>query len=237
MTFNFEKEMIYGKKHINELKYNNNNYDFRYYLKDCFNENNLQLLHNIGPKYDVFKKFGPDVQTWYHNKFYKYLKTTNKGKEMQLLYDELITNVILPYLNLNEALVQKFPSFRIQLPDNIAVAKKHTDSSLGHPYGEINFTYSFTDMYDSNTIFIEKSPQSEEYIKIEQKENTITSFNANQCYHYNELNKTGKTRMSMDFRLLPLNYYDKEKVLSSHSTNQKFVDGGYYKLINIEEVI
>ena len=30
--------------------------------------------------------------------------------------------------------------------------------------------------------------------------------------------------MSMDFRVLPLNYYDKEKVLSSLSTKLKFVD-------------
>ena len=49
---------------------------------------------------------------------------------------------------------QKFPSFRVQLPGNIAVAKPHTDHSLGHPIGEINFTYTFTDMYDTNSIFI-----------------------------------------------------------------------------------
>ena len=28
----------------------------------------------------------------------------------------------------------------------------HTDSSLGHPIGEINFTYAFTDMFDTNNM-------------------------------------------------------------------------------------
>jgi hypothetical protein len=233
MSFNFSKEMVFGKKHVNNLKYDNSKYDFRDIVKKCFNIDNLSEVHKNNPNYDVFKSFGPDVQTWYHETFYNYLKTNDNGKDMQKMYDNLIEEVILPYLGINEALVQKFPSFRVQLPGNIAVAKIHTDNSLGHPIGEINFTYSFTDMFDTNAIWIEKMPRMKEFIPIEQKENSISSFNANLCMHYNKLNKTGKTRMSMDFRVLPLNYYDKEKVLSSHSTKQKFVDGGYYNLIKI----
>ena len=48
-----------------------------------------------------------------------------------------------------------------------------------------------------------------------------------------EINDTGKSRMSMDYRILPLEYAPKEDVYS-HSTNQKFVDGGYYKLVKID---
>ena len=88
-------------------------------------------------------------------------------------------------------------------------------------------------MFDTNAIWIEKMPRMNEFIPIEQKENSISSFNGNLCMHYNKLNETGKTRISMDFRVLPLNYYNKEKVLLSHSTKQKFVDGGYYKLVEI----
>ena len=233
MSFNFSKEMVFGKKHVNNLKYDNSKYDFRVFARKCFGIDNLSEVHKNNPNYEVFKSFGPDVQTWYHETFYNYLKTNDNGKDMQKMYNNLIEEVILPYLGINEALVQKFPSFRVQLPGNIAVAKIHTDNSLGHPIGEINFTYSFTDMFDTNAIWIEKMPRMKEFIPIEQKENSISSFNANLCMHYNKLNETGKTRMSMDFRVLPLNYYDKEKVLSSHSTKQKFVDGGYYNLIKI----
>ena len=137
---------------------------------------------------------------------------------------------IKPYLDIDEALVQKFPSFRVQLPYNVAVAKIHTDNSLGHPFGEINFTYTFTEMKDTTSILIEKMPTFNEFTKIEADENSIVSFNANLCRHYNEVNKTGKTRMSMDFRILPLNYKPQDDGFS-HTSNKKFVDGGYYKLL------
>ena len=52
--------------------------------------------------------------------------------------------------------------------------------------------------------------------------------------NYNELNTTGKTRMSMDYRILPVNYYPKEESFS-YSTKTKFVDGGYYKFMSVEK--
>tara|TARA_B100000795_G_C22800549_1_gene441671 strand:+ start:231 stop:929 length:699 start_codon:yes stop_codon:yes gene_type:complete len=231
MEFNFAEEMVLGKKHINTIIYSNDKYDFRPFAVDCFKINNLSNVHINNPKYEIFVEFKKDVQTWYHKKFYNYLDS-DKGKPMQLLYNKLIVDVILPYLGIDEALVQKFPSFRVQLPGNVAVAKMHTDNSLGHPKGEINFTYTFTEMKDSTSILIEKMPTMDEFMKIEASENNIVSFNANLCKHYNEVNKTGKTRMSMDFRVLPLNYKPKYDGIS-HTSNKKFADGEYYNLVKI----
>ena len=228
-NFNFEKEMVYGKKHLSILNYNNEQYDFRPFLKHCFNTlelNNIHNIHNIH-QCGIIDSFGKDVDTWYHRKFYNYIKSNT---EIKILYEKLITDVILPYLNINEALVQQFPSIRFHLPNNIAIAKKHTDNSLGHPIGEINFTYSFTDMYDSNTLLVEKMPRLEEYEKIVMKSNNICSFNGNLCNHYNILNETNNTRISMDFRVLPLNYFKNDNINCSISTNKKFIDGDYYKL-------
>ena len=226
--FDFSKEMVLGKKHVNKINYNNELYDFRPFAKECFNIEKLNDVHINNQKYDIFTEFKKDVQTWYHKKFYEYLDS-DKGLKMKEMYNKLIKEVILPYLDLDEALVQKFPSFRVQLPNNVAVAKIHTDNSLGHPKGEINFTYTFTEMKDTTAILIEKMPELNEFTKIEADENNIVSFNANLCKHYNEINDTGKTRMSMDFRILPLNYIPKEDVFS-HTSNKKFVDGGYYIL-------
>ena len=103
---------------------------------------------------------------------------------------------------------------------------------MGHPIGEINFTYTFTEMKDSTAILIEKMPRMNDYIKIEAEENSIVSFNANLCEHYNEVNKTDKTRMSMDFRILPLNYKPEDDGFS-HTSNKKFVNGEYYNLVKI----
>ena len=100
-NFNFEKEMTYNNKHIKLVENNNKDkYDFRKYISECFNINisKLDEVHNLGFVYDVFKEFGPDTQTWYHETFYKYLKS-EKGQNMQKMYDDLIKDIILPYLN------------------------------------------------------------------------------------------------------------------------------------------
>jgi hypothetical protein len=231
MPFNFAKEMSWGNKHCNILQYENASYDFRPFLKDCFNCENIDELHINNPNYKIFTEFGPDVRTWYHKTFYSYLDS-EKGNKMKDLYYKLIKDVILPYLNLSEAYVQKFPSFRVHLPNNVAVAKKHTDNSLGHPIGEINFTYVFTNMFDSNSICIEKMPRMNEYVNLKLDENNIISFNGNLCMHYNNTNETNKTRVSMDFRILPVEHLPKD-VSCSHSTKRKFTDGDYYKYFSI----
>lgn len=146
----------------------------------------------------------------------------------------MISDILLPYLGLTEALVQKTPTFRIQLPNNVAVVKKHYDSDLDHrhPKGEINFVYALTDMYDSNSIFVEKMPMLDEYDAINLKKGECICFNGNNCHHYNKINKTGKTRVSFDFRILPLNYYNNIKIEEQSVTrNTKFCENGYYKRV------
>ena len=232
MDFDFEKEMVFGKKHIQKLDFDKEKYSFITYLTELFGVTDLSELHKIKMKdYEVFKKFGTDSNTEFHEKFYSYLNSST-GNIIKEKYDNFIKGVIFPYLGLEKALVQQFPTMRFHLPNNIAVARKHIDSEF-HPIGEINFSYAFTDMFDSNTIWIEKMPRSENYVPIIMKAGDCTSFNANLCTHYNKINKTGKTRVSMDFRILPLSYYNKAETKQSATTNMKYVEGGYYKLLEI----
>ena len=53
-------------------------------------------------------------------------------------YSSLIEEIVLPYLGLEEALVQIYPTFRVHLPNNVAIVIKHYDSDENHkhPYGE-----------------------------------------------------------------------------------------------------
>jgi hypothetical protein len=233
MDFDFEKEMVYGKKHINLLNFDKEKYSFLEILKKLFQVNDLSNLHLIqNEKYEVFKKFEDDSKTEFHNKFYSYLKS-EEGNYIKEKYYNFIKDIILPYLGLKSALVQRFPTIRFHLPNNIAVARKHIDSEF-HPIGEINFSYAFTDMFDTNTFWIEKMPRSENYVPILMKAGECTSFNANLCSHFNKINKTNKTRVSMDFRILPLNYYDKYNSKQSVTTKMKYTDDSYYKRIELE---
>ena len=152
---------------------------------------------------------------------------------MTELYDKFAREVILPYLNLDEALIQVYPNFRVQLPNNVAVVVDHYDSDdkHHHPLGEVNFIMALTDMYDTNTIWTEKTCRFRDFVPLEQKAGECTSFGGNTHTHYNKVNKTGETRVSFDFRILPLNYYDSDTRLRSVTTNQHYVEGGYYKRI------
>ena len=232
--FDFSKEMVYGKKHLDKLNIKMN-YKFIKFVKELFNIEDLSQLHlseNI--KYELFTELGKDANTVYHNKFYS--KLNDGWDEMKSEYMTFIKNEILPYLGFSECLVQTFPTFRVQLPNNVAVVIKHYDSDDNHrhPTGEINFVYAFTDMYDTNTIFVEKMPRLEEYEPILLKPGECICFNGNKCSHHNKINETGKTRVSWDFRILPLEY-DTVSVKTSVTTNKQYKEGDYYTLIKTDE--
>lgn len=230
-NFNFNEQMVLGKKHLTNLNFNKKDYPiFKEVTKlfDC----KLNEVHQKYPKhYDVFTEIGKDSHTIYHRKFYD--RIDSGWEEFTNLYQKFAEEVVLPHLGLTEALVQVFPSFRVQLPDNVAVVIKHHDSDENHlhPKGEINFIYSLTDMYDTNTVYVEKMPRSGDFVPLELTEGECISFNGNLCDHYNMINKTGKTRMSFDFRVLPLNYYDENYQSKSVTTRKKYVEGGYYKRV------
>ena len=124
------------------------------------------------------------------------------------------------------------------LPNNVAVVINHHDSDElhKHPTGEVNFVMALTNMFDTNTINVEKMPRLEEYVKTQNLNAGETiCFNGNKCNHNNEINKTGFTRVSFDFRVLPLNYYQSNYEKTSASTNTKYIEGGYYKKMTIEQ--
>ena len=236
MDFDFKNEMIYNKKHLDKVSIKNN-YKFINLVSELF-DCELNNLHNsTEEKYDLFTELGKDTQTIYHKIFYQKL---NEGwNDIKIEYENFIKNEILPYLGLEEALIQQFPTFRVQLPNNVAVVINHYDSDdkHKHPTGEINFIYALTDMYDTNTIYVETMPRLEEYEPILLNAGECICFNGNKCSHHNKINKTGKTRVSWDFRVLPLNYYDQNSGLESVTTNKKYIEGGYYKRIKVDNKI
>ena len=233
MDFNFKEEMVYGKKHLQKINIKQD-YKFINMISDLFSCK-LNKLHNSKEEeYELFKELGKDTQTIYHKLFYD--KLNEEWEEIKNEYDNFIKNEVLPYLGLEEALVQQFPTFRIQLPNNVAVVKNHYDSDIDHkhPMGEINFVYALTDMCDTRTIYVETMPRLEEYEPIILNAGECICFNGNKCSHHNKINKTGETRVSWDFRVLPLNYYNKDTDLQSVTTNKRYIEGGYYKRIKID---
>lgn len=213
------------------LKYDLSKYNFIEQVTNLFNHP-LNNLHNIAQnEYSLFTEIGKDSNTEFHQMFYSKLNTG--WDDIYDTYKKFVSNVVLPYLNLDEALYQVFPTFRVQLPNNVAVVQKHydSDSEHKHPKGEINFIVALTDMFESNAVWIESEPRMEDYHPMELKTGEFVCFNGNRCDHFNQVNKTGKTRVSFDFRILPLDKYNPNYNAITATKKTKFCEGGYYARI------
>ena len=210
-------------------------YPFSEITKKIFNHE-LNELHELTDKeYSLFTKLGKDTHTNLHKKFYKYIDDEND--ELKILYKKFIKEVIFPYLNIKEGLYQVFPTFRVMLPNNVAVVKKHYDSDIDHkhPKGEINFIIALTDMHDTNSIWHESFPRLSDFKPMNLKAGDVYCFCGNLCEHYNKINKTGKNRVSMDFRILPSYSISEINHTKSVTTGKKFSEGGYYNKLVIDK--
>ena len=198
----------------------------------------LNKLHTIQEKnYDLFTEIGKDSNTEFHNKFYN--KLNNSWDKLKTTYKDFIYNVIYPIAKditgETDFAFQDFPTYRVHLPNNVAVVKFHTDSDNDHkhPDGEINFVLPLTDMFDTNSIYAESEPGKNDIKPFKLKYGDLLCWNFNKCLHGNHINKTGLTRVSFDFRILPMSKYKGENICHfSASINKQYCIGKYYKYLS-----
>jgi hypothetical protein len=201
----------------------------------------LELIHTTAAPTEQVT-FDTDTSTDYHQIYYK----SNLYKEMIELYDDFLVKNILPIFN-EDIVVQKEPSFRICLPNNTALGKcltdtdseiigMHCDSDYNHPAEEINFMLTITGQEGTNSCYIETEPGKADFFPVTLKKGDFMSFYGNKCRHYNKVNTTNQTRISIDFRVIPYSEYKDETTSASavHS-NRKFCIGEYFKLLKMPD--
>ena len=89
---------------------------------------------------------------------------------------------------------------------------------------------SITGQHNSNSCYIETSPQKGDFYPVTIERGEFISFYGNQCRHYNMKNTTGKTRISFDFRVIPYSLYKESQNEAIHS-KRAFKIGDYYTVI------
>tara|TARA_B110001469_G_C9648399_1_gene329354 strand:+ start:3566 stop:3844 length:279 start_codon:yes stop_codon:yes gene_type:complete len=90
------------KKHLQKININKD-YNFISIVENLYNIE-LKHLHTKKEKeYELFTEIGKDYETEFHNKFYNKLR--EGWEEIQTEYDNFIINEILPFLNLEDAMV------------------------------------------------------------------------------------------------------------------------------------
>ena len=93
---------------------------------------------------------------------------------------------------------------------------------------ELNYFLPITDAFYTNTIWAESEEDKGDYSPMNCKYGEIIQWDGSNLMHGNKINKTGKCRISVDFRVIKQSKY----IESDHetiNTKTKFGIGGYYK--------
>ena len=209
---------------MNKVKYDIVEFNFKKRLEALFE---IEELSTIEEAHEVFKREN-DQSTNYHKIFYAWART----KEFTDLYDKFIHEIIKPMYS-DKIVYQAIPTFRVCLPNNIAVGefhkdKKYRDEAWALQVKEHNFFLPFTNAFDTNTIWVESEEDKGDYAPMNCEYGECIQWDGSNLSHGNKLNITGKTRVSIDFRvMLDSNYIANDK--GSINTNTVFEKGGYYK--------
>jgi hypothetical protein len=122
--------------------------------------------------------------------------------DFMALYRELVREWVAPQLGATELLYQARPIFRVLLPDHLAVGPRHRDAAYHSQPNEINYWLPFTEAHDTNSLQVESAPGAGDFAPITCGYGSAYRFYGNGCEHMNEMNLTGATRLSLDFRVV-----------------------------------
>ena len=239
-------------------KYNFNRFKFNFYslIIDIYHhiylfKGELNNLHDILNTFseetrenllEISEIGVNDRKSAFIKDYYKAIDTDVEHKFIGC-YKKFIEENIKPlFPDEKQLLYQTTPNLRFSLPNSTAIGRRsdsdpspdiiglHKDSDFGHAKEEINIIIPITEMFDTNSVYYETELGSQEYENLQLKQNEFFIGYLSQLNHYNRINKTEKTRISLDFRIIPFSKY-KEGSHSSVTSHKKMVIGDYFDII------
>ena len=226
-----------------KFNYDIKKYDFNKLVCNILEVDNLTNIHSIFyddgfKRKNYLQKLGKSLQsTIFHKKFYE------NSKKFSILYNKFIEEVICPLYD-EDILYQSIPTFRIQAPKSVSViglnhnknSKEigieglHRDKDYNHSDKEMNYFLPFVDTDKYNTIWAESKPDKADYSPFLLKYGEIKKWSGATLMHGNIINKSKRTRVSVDFRVIPLSDF-KDNEVSTLTQKIPFKIGGYWSTI------
>jgi len=210
----------------NKKNYNGNIFNFRSCLVDVFGTDELSKIHENEDCDFGILSIENDQGTHFHKRFYEKIWETNFFD----LYHEFVRENILPMFN-EDILYQKIPTFRIQVPNNLGVAEFHKDKTYSHSPEEINIFLPLTDAIGNNTIWAESEEDKGDFTPMDAVYGEYYIWDGANLSHGNKINDTGNTRISVDFRVLPLSKFDDDNIKETITMKTKMSIGGYFEIL------
>ena len=190
-------------------------YPFRELVEDALGVAELERLHALGPDYDHFTR-ETDQQTIWHQRFYESIELP----EWQKVYEGFVQDVA--HTLDHPVVYQRVPTFRVALPGNVSVGEPHRDRDYDHSPNEIVTWVPMTDAKDTSAVWVETTEGSEDYRPVNCTYGQYVLADYSNLKHYNKDNETGKTRVSFDFRIIPMSLYQAQRGKASINTNLPF---------------
>lgn len=202
------------------LHYPSRKYPFTSAVCSLLGVTDLPLLHEHFSAGDT----EADQETPAHRRFY-----AGFAGSLAELYGAFLTGQVARMWD-EPLAVQRVPTFRVAMPGSTAVREYHTDGDYRHQQGTVNFWVPLTDAYDTNTIWLESEPGRGDYKPVTMEPGEMLRFDGVNLRHGNEKNDTGRTRVSFDFRVIPLSAYQPTGARTVH-TGTPLTLGAYYGLL------
>ncbi len=205
-------------------------FDFASLVRQALAVEDLSALHTMGDGYRRFDR-AHDQSTPFHARFYAWLKD---APVFESLYLEFLREVAVPMVD-DHVVYQRIPNLRVHLPGNVAVGEFHRDRDYDHGSGEINLWMPLTRAWDSNTVWIESEPDKADFSSVPMDYGQLLVFDGANLRHGNHDNQTGVTRVSLDFRVLPMSAYAPRE---ERTVNQemRFTIGEYFEVLSPESL-
>lgn len=212
---NFENPFPELLKNIFEKKY-----EFYGELEDIHNILETPLVS------EEDKSYHKQIHDWKNDRDSIFIKDFHEYVDNNPIFNETYHQFIKTYIKPlfpeeTKIVFQKTPNIRFSIPESAAIGKDpndpdniiglHCDNNFGHNENEMNFIVPITKMFSTNSIYYEPTLNSQiepihfENLLLEKNEFLQAYFN--KLRHCNRINKTNKTRISFDIRIIPYSKY------------------------------
>jgi hypothetical protein len=207
--------------------YDKGDFDFRAVVAAQLqiNPTDLEQLHTER-SYPLLRR-DDDQGTVFHQRFYAGVEESDFIR----LYLRFLRQVVRPWLAGGRMVYQLVPTFRVQLPGNVAVGEPHRDRDYGHLPTGLNFWLPVTRAAGTSAIWIEHPDDSGDYRPVDVDPGQVLIFDGANLRHANAMNETGQTRVSFDFRVIPWHLYRDRPTQRTITGRRRFALGSYYGVL------
>lgn len=188
------------------------------FLENKFRVDDIGLLHRSVCM--PVLKHGTDQRTPIHKEVYaEYDRDRSELKDSYRDLQREWVGELRKRYSIEEWAVQRFPSLRVHFPNNVSVFEFHRDSDYEHPLGEINHFLSINRSHCSAALHIEEELGWSNYVPLELDPGQSAIINTSIFKHGDFENHEGYTRVSIDFRAIPV------EALERHGSRRSITKG------------